>query len=45
MAQTGYKTLVEAVEGLRQGGFEANFELLNKTFRAVNNGQISQPIS
>ncbi len=39
MAQQGYKTLAEAVEGLRQRGFAANFELLNKTFQAVNSGR------
>ena len=33
MALKGYKTLAEAVEGLKQRGFAANFELLNKTFQ------------
>lgn len=39
MEHTGYKTLAEAVEGLRRRGFMANFELLNKRFRAVDSGQ------
>lgn len=39
MAQTGYKTLAEAIEGLRERGFAANFELLNKAFLAVNSGR------
>lgn len=39
MKHTGYKTLAEAVEGLRRRGFTANFELLNKRFRAVDSGQ------
>ncbi len=39
MEHTGYKTLAEAVEGLRRRGFTANFELLNKRFRAVDSGQ------
>lgn len=39
MAQKTYKTLAEAVEDLNQRGFAANFELLNKMFRAVNSGQ------
>jgi hypothetical protein len=39
MTQPTYKTLAEAIEGLRQRGFTANFELLNKTFRAVNSSQ------
>ncbi len=39
MAQHAYKTLAEAVEGLRQRGFAANFELLHTQFRAVNSGR------
>ena len=39
MEHTGYKTLAEAIEGLRQKGFTANFELLNKKFRAVDSGE------
>jgi hypothetical protein len=39
MTLKGYKTLSEAVEGLRKRGFTANFEFLNKTFQAVNSGQ------
>lgn len=34
-----YKTMTEAVEGLKQRGFTANFELLNNTFRAVDGGK------
>lgn len=39
MEHRGYKTLAEAVEGLRRRGFTANFELLNKRFRAVDSGR------
>lgn len=39
MTLKGYKTLSEAVEGLRKRGFTANFELLNQTFQGVNSGQ------
>ena len=39
MEHTGYKTLAEAVEGLRQKGFTANFELLDRKFRAVDSGK------
>jgi hypothetical protein len=38
-----YKTMSEAVEGLRQRGFTANFEFLNNTFRAVDGGKIFAP--
>jgi hypothetical protein len=34
-----YKTMSEAVSDLRQRGFSANFEYLNKTFRAVESGK------
>ena len=39
MKHRGYKTLAEAVEGLKRRGFTANFELLNKRFRAVDSGR------
>jgi hypothetical protein len=39
MTLKGYRTLAEAVEGLRQRGFSENFEFLNKTFHAVNSGK------
>ena len=42
MVQT-YKTMTEAVEGLKQRGFTANFEFLNSTFRAVDGGKIFAP--
>ena len=34
-----YKTMSEAVSDLKQRGFSANFEYLNKTFRAVESGK------
>ena len=34
-----YKTMSEAVSDLKQRGFTANFEFLNKTFRAVESGK------
>jgi hypothetical protein len=43
MALKGYKTMAEAVEDLRKRGFAANFEFLDKTFRAVNSGKTFQP--
>ena len=39
MTLKGYRTLGEAVEGLRQRGFSENFEYLNKTFKAINTGK------
>lgn len=39
MTLKGYRTLGEAVEGLRQRGFSENFEFLNQTFQAVNSGK------
>jgi hypothetical protein len=38
-----YTTMTEAVEGLKQRGFTANFEFLNNTFRAVDRGKIFAP--
>jgi len=43
MTQQAYKTLDEAIEGLKQKGFATNFELINKTFRAVDSGQTFTP--
>lgn len=39
MTLKGYRTLGEAVEGLRKRGFSENFEFLNKTFQAINSGK------
>ena len=38
-----YKTMTEAMEGLKQRGFTANFEFLNNTFRAVGGGKTFAP--
>ncbi|MGQ0809639.1 MAG: phosphoribosylpyrophosphate synthetase [Nitrospiraceae bacterium] len=43
MTMKGYKTMTEAVEDLKKRGFTANFELLGKTFRAVDKGKEFQP--
>lgn len=43
MTLKSYKTLSEAVEGLRKRGYTANFEFLGKTFKAVNNGKAFKP--
>jgi hypothetical protein len=43
MTPKGYRTLGEAVESLRQRGFSENFELLSKTFQAVNSGKTFTP--
>ncbi|MEX5216930.1 MAG: phosphoribosylpyrophosphate synthetase [Nitrospiraceae bacterium] len=43
MALKGYKTMAEAVEDLRKRGFAANFEFLDKTFKAVNTGKTFRP--
>ena len=43
MTQQSYKTLSEAVEGLRKKGYTANFEFLGKTFKAVNSGKTFRP--
>ena len=34
-----YKTMSEAVSDLKQRGFSANFEYLDKTFRSVESGK------
>lgn len=38
-----YETMTEALEGLKQRGFTANFEFLNNTFRAVDGGKTFSP--
>jgi hypothetical protein len=38
-----YTTMTEAMEGLKQRGFTANFEFLNNAFRAVDGGKIFAP--
>ena len=43
MTLKSYKTLSEAVEGLRKRGYAANFEFLDKTFKAVNSGKAFKP--
>jgi hypothetical protein len=43
MTLQSYKTLSEAVEGLRKRGYTANFEFLDKTFKAVNSGKTFRP--
>lgn len=35
--------MAEAVEDLRKRGFAANFEFLDKTFKAVNTGKTFRP--
>ena len=34
-----YKTMAEAIEGLKQRGFSSNFEFLNDTFRALDSNK------
>lgn len=38
-----YKTITEAVRGLKERGFTANFELLKNAFRDVESGKTFQP--
>lgn len=38
-----YKTMDEAVRGLKERGFAANFELLKNAFRDVGTGNTFQP--
>jgi hypothetical protein len=38
-----YKPMTEAMEGLKQRGFTANFEFLNNTFQAVDGGKTFAP--
>ena len=37
-----YKTMAEAVQDFKKRGFTANFEFLNKAFRAVDSGKSFQ---
>ena len=39
MSLKAYTTVAEAVRDLEQRGFNANFELIGKTFRAVESGK------
>ena len=39
MSLKAYTTVAEAVRDLEQRGFTANFELIGKTFRAVESGK------
>jgi hypothetical protein len=43
MSDKGYQTVAEAVRTLEQRGFSANFELIGKTFRAVESGKTFKP--
>jgi hypothetical protein len=43
MSVEAYMTVAEAVRGLQQRGFTANFELIGKTFRAVESGKTFTP--
>ena len=38
-----YKTMEEAVRGLKERGFAANFEFLKNAFRDVESGKTFQP--
>ena len=39
MSTKSYTNVVEAIEGLRERGFTANFEFLDHTFRDVESGR------
>jgi hypothetical protein len=43
MSHKTYQTVAEAVRDLEQRGFTANFELIGKTFRAVESGKTFNP--
>ena len=43
MSIEAYRTVAEAVSGLERRGFTANFELIGKTFRAVESGKTFTP--
>lgn len=43
MSIHAYRTVAEAVRALEQRGFTANFELIGKTFRAVESGKTFAP--
>ena len=38
-----YKTMTEAIQGLKARGFTSNFEYLNNAFRAVDGGRTFTP--
>jgi hypothetical protein len=38
-----YKTMTDAMQGLKQRGFTANFEFLNNGFRIVDGGKTFSP--
>ncbi len=40
---TTYKTMTEAMQGLKQRGFTANFEFLNNAFRSIDSGKAFTP--
>lgn len=42
MALPPYRTMSEAVQGLRERGFTANFEFLRNAFRDVSSGRTFQ---
>jgi hypothetical protein len=43
MATKAYTTVAEALRDLEQRGFNANFELIGKTFRAVGSAKTFDP--
>ena len=43
MSNKAYTSVAEAIRDLEQRGFTANFELLGKTFRAVESGRTFNP--
>jgi hypothetical protein len=43
MSNKVYQTVAEALRDLEQRGFTANFELIGKTFRAVESGKTFKP--
>lgn len=43
MAVHAYRTVAEAVRDLERRGFAANFEMINKAFRAVDSGKTFTP--
>ncbi|HMU56398.1 MAG TPA: hypothetical protein PKA61_15410 [Nitrospira sp.] len=43
MAVHAYRTVAEAIRDLERRGFTANFEMVNKTFRAVDSGKTFTP--
>lgn len=43
MSIKAYMTVADAIRDLEQRGFTANFELIGKTFRAVESGKTFNP--